>query len=213
MPEHTPGTKAKRSVPAMGRHSRQTGAGRGAGLHNSRASGREKRRHCLVCREGTGPAWDSRGQQPHPCTAPHMACVPLGQRGRRAHHVPEYPRTLHRLSETPSSHTGRSVSLRDGPPRPPPLPGALRRGRAQRHHWVAPERRGRQGRVVHSPSLPVSLPEPGGASGYQPGGSVLNHAHPGVPHSSGCIWRDEMAAGSYGLLLLSKAVLLQPSLR
>lgn len=48
VPRHTPGTKARRSVLAMGRHSRQTRAGRGAGLHNSLAMEREKRRRCLA---------------------------------------------------------------------------------------------------------------------------------------------------------------------
>lgn len=56
-----------------------------------------------------------------------------------------------------------------------------------------------------APSLPVPLPEPGG--------NLLKHAHPGVPHSSGCVWRDQMTAACYGLLLPPKAVLGHPSLR
>lgn len=48
VPKHTPGKKANRSVLAMGRHSRETRAVRGAGLHNSLATERETQHRCLV---------------------------------------------------------------------------------------------------------------------------------------------------------------------
>lgn len=142
VPRHTPGTKANRSVPAMGRHGLQTRALRGAVWHNSLATQREKQRRCLPSEgpRGDGPpgtAGDrSRAVRCPTCLSPSSSAHTSGSRSRPAATRVAVPEKLLRFR--------------------PPRPGALSRGRAQQHHGVAPERRGRQGRVP----VPVPIPVP-----------------------------------------------------
>lgn len=106
-----------------GRHSRQTELSEEPGYTTA------GQWRCLVCREGTGPAWHSRG---HTVYCPTRGGRASGAGGCGARRVPECPRTHHRLSETPS--TAQVTVPEESPPRPPPLRRPLGGARAPRRH-------------------------------------------------------------------------------
>lgn len=114
-------------------------------------------------REGTGARRDSRGQEPHRVLRHTWRACFWGRRGAEPPMFRASPRTAQALGDVQQPHGSLTVPPGTASPSSAP-PGALRRGRAQRHHWVAPERRGRHGGrgsrfrsgpISHSPAAPL----------------------------------------------------------